>query len=465
YPINGTSTPAPTQRQFSAVMPPDIGPAVIRERGLIDSDGDLIAIAQAEPIEMPSPGPNAVSVTLGILATFNNADYVRAIVDLQGFVQNSRKIIVLNNTGMGGGGELSEDVEIFMLPGAIPRTAKLLTSDDDLHQLTSVDDIGYYFHDPLSVPKNAPFSSHQGIVEVSMGANYFIKMVWKAIDFGEESQAHYHPQLGWSGWIGVQFKEPGKGLSTNDYNNDDFALVQQIPYKANQIFEETELNKKVDKEAGKGLSANDFTNSLKTKLEGLKGTHWRGVFTSKEALDAGVSNPVAVDYAYVDAGVGHDAERYIWDSNDNKWVAQASATGITAAQVKQMYESNPDTNAFTDTEKQAVGTIGNKVDKVVDKGLSTNDYTDDEKLKLEKIEEEANKTNIVQEFGNSESDGMSQEAVSEELSTMLAFNQTWQNVKSQRSAGTIYTNQTGWPIVGFVSTGWGQGAKEVDATV
>src|SRR5699024_217265 len=144
--------------------------------------------------------------------------------------------------------------------------------------------------------------------------------------------------------------------------------------------------------------------------------HWRGVFTSKAALDAGVSNPVAGDYADVDAGVGHDAERYIWDSNDNKWVAQASATGITAAQVKQMYESNPDTNAFTDTEKQAVGTIGNKVDKVVGKGLSTNDYTDDEKLKLEKIEEEANKTNIVQETGNSDTDVMSQEAVSEELS-------------------------------------------------
>src|SRR5699024_11823643 len=100
-----------------------------------------------EPIEMPSPGPNAVSVTLGILATFNNADYVRAIVDLQGFVQNSRQIIVLNNTGMGGGGELSEDVEIFMMPGAIPRTAKILTSDDDLQHLTSVDDFGYYFNE------------------------------------------------------------------------------------------------------------------------------------------------------------------------------------------------------------------------------------------------------------------------------------------------------------------------------
>lgn len=284
YPINGTSTPAPTQRQFSAVVPPELGPAIIRERGLIDSDGDLIAIAQAEPIEMPAPGPNAVSVTVGILATFNNADYVRAIVDLQGFVKTNRKIIALKDTGLGGGGELSEDVEIFMLPGAVPRTAKLLTSDDDLHQLTSDDDVGYYYHDPLSVPKNAPYSSHQGIVEVSMGANNFIKMVWKAIDFNEELHAHYHSQLGWSGWRGVQFKEPGKGLSTND-----------------------------------------FTDPLKEKLEGLEGTHFRGVYPNEAALISGATSPVAGDYADVDAGAGQDAERYIWDASDNKWVAQASA--------------------------------------------------------------------------------------------------------------------------------------------
>src|SRR5699024_2631793 len=147
------------------------------------------------------------------------------------------------------------------------------------------------------------------------------------------------------------------------------------------------LASKVDKEAGKGLSANDFTNALKTKLEGLEGTHWRGVFPSKAALESGVSNPVAGDYADVDAGVGHDAERYIWDANDNKWVVQASATSITAAQVKQMYESNPDTNAFTDAEK----------------------------TKLAGIKAEANKTTVVQGTGSSTTSVMSQKAVTDAL--------------------------------------------------
>src|SRR5699024_3803709 len=110
YPINGTSTPAPTQLQFSAVVPPEIDPVIIRERGFIDSDVDLIAIRQCAAIEMPVPGSNALNLTLGILATFNNADYVRAIVDLQGFVRATRKVNA--GTGTKGGGDLSHDVTI-----------------------------------------------------------------------------------------------------------------------------------------------------------------------------------------------------------------------------------------------------------------------------------------------------------------------------------------------------------------
>ena len=49
-------------------------------------------------------------------------------------------------------------------------------------------------------------------------------------------------------------KVSGKGLSTNDYTNEDKALVDTIPDKVN-------------KEQGKGLSTNDFTNADKTALE------------------------------------------------------------------------------------------------------------------------------------------------------------------------------------------------------
>ena len=84
------------------------------------------------------------------------------------------------------------------------------------------------------------------------------------------------------------------------------------------------LANKVDKVVGKGLSTNDFTDPLKTKLEWLQGSHFRGTFVDLAALQAGVANPVAGDYADVDAGVGQDVERYIYDVDDAAWIKQGS---------------------------------------------------------------------------------------------------------------------------------------------
>lgn len=117
------------------------------------------------------------------------------------------------------------------------------------------------------------------------------------------------------------------------------------------------LDAKVDKISGMGLSENNFTNALKAHLEGLEGTHWRGVFPNEAALIAGATNPVAGDYADVDMGVGHDAERFIWDASDSKWVPQRSAAPLTAAQVKQLFLSNPDTNNFDDAAELKLDSI------------------------------------------------------------------------------------------------------------
>jgi hypothetical protein len=118
-----------------------------------------------------------------------------------------------------------------------------------------------------------------------------------------------------------------------------------------------ELDKKVDKVSGKVLSSNDFTDPEKTKLAGLENSHFRGVFVSLSALTGGVSSPLAGDYADVDEGTGTDAIRYIWDVTDSVWVSSGSGTSLTAAQVKTLYESNPDTNAFTDSEETKLGGI------------------------------------------------------------------------------------------------------------
>lgn len=179
---------------------------------------------------------------------------------------------------------------------------------------------------------------------------------------------------------------------------------------------------KVDKVEGKVLSDNNFTTAEKSKLAGLEGSRFKGLFTTVQELKDAIPSASAGDYADVDGGAGHDVSRWIWDVSDAEWVEQVSPPSpITEAQVKQLYESNPDTNAFTDAEKsklagiaaeatknatdaqlrdrdthtgtQEISTVSglqvaldSKVDAEAGKGLSTEDYTSEEKSKLSNIE-------------------------------------------------------------------------------
>lgn len=130
-----------------------------------------------------------------------------------------------------------------------------------------------------------------------------------------------------------------------------------------------QLDLKVDKVAGYGLSQENFTAAEKAKLAGLEGSHYRGTFINFTALQTALPTAEEGDYADVDAGAGDPVQRYIWDESDSEWVAQAgSADPVTAAQVKTLYESNPDTNAYTDAEKSKLAGIA--------AGATANDNTD-----------------------------------------------------------------------------------------
>lgn len=120
---------------------------------------------------------------------------------------------------------------------------------------------------------------------------------------------------------------------------------------------DTALADKVDKVAGYGLSQENYTSAEKTKLAGLEGSHFKGLFASLAALELAFPSAVAGDYADVDAGVGSDTVRYLWDVDDVQWVASGSGAPLTAADVKSLYESNPDTNAYTDAEQAKLGAI------------------------------------------------------------------------------------------------------------
>lgn len=115
---------------------------------------------------------------------------------------------------------------------------------------------------------------------------------------------------------------------------------------------------KVDVDGSKGLSDENYTSGEKAKLAGLDGSHFKGLHAGLAALQAAHPSAVAGDYADVDSGTGADVARYIWDVSDSKWVIQSGASGsMTAAQIKTAYESNPDTNGFSDAEKAKLGAI------------------------------------------------------------------------------------------------------------
>lgn len=118
------------------------------------------------------------------------------------------------------------------------------------------------------------------------------------------------------------------------------------------------LDGKVDKDGTKVLSDQNYTTAEKAKLAGLEGAHFKGLHASLAALQAAHPSAAAGDYADVDSGTGADVARYIWDVSDSKWVIQSGASGsMTAAQIKTAYESNPDTNAFSDAEQSKLGAI------------------------------------------------------------------------------------------------------------
>lgn len=102
-------------------------------------------------------------------------------------------------------------------------------------------------------------------------------------------------------------------------------------------------------------NTNAFTDAEKSKLASLNDSHYLGLYTNETALTTAHPTANPGDYAYVDSGAASDVQIYAWDNDDTQWVVVGSGGSETAASVKSKYESNADTNAFTDTEKAKLG--------------------------------------------------------------------------------------------------------------
>lgn len=165
---------------------------------------------------------------------------------------------------------------------------------------------------------------------------------------------------------------------------DDMTTTSKSIWSSDKVSEE--LTKKVDKVEGKGLSDTNYTQAEKDKLSTLEGSKFRGLFISYESLaikfPEGEHSPWHEDeagyYADVDKGVGEDVVRYIWDSDDYKWVQSTGlSTQMTGSQIKIEYESQPDTNAYTDGDRDKLVDIevGAQVNTITGvKGSAESDF-------------------------------------------------------------------------------------------
>lgn len=125
---------------------------------------------------------------------------------------------------------------------------------------------------------------------------------------------------------------------------------------------QSDLESKVDKVSGKGLSDTNFTADEKSKLAGLEDVHYKGWFPSLTALQTNYPTSDEGAHAFVDDVSG--SVLYIWDVDTTAWVSRiGESTEMTPAQAKVLYESNPDTNAFTDDEKSKLAGIASEATK------------------------------------------------------------------------------------------------------
>ena len=134
---------------------------------------------------------------------------------------------------------------------------------------------------------------------------------------------------------------------------------------------------------------NLLTDSQKDKLEGLVTSKYLGTFLTSEEIPLEGSG--AGNYADVDSGEEDVAtERWIYDVESLKFVKAVSVPASeTSESVKEKYESNADTNAFTDAEKVKLETLNEISPETLkveyESNPDTNAFTDADKVKLETL--------------------------------------------------------------------------------
>lgn len=136
-------------------------------------------------------------------------------------------------------------------------------------------------------------------------------------------------------------------MSNNYYTQEQIdALGQFIGSQLKDATNTINIKRVVESIPGYSL----MSDAEKEKLLSLESSKFLGIFTTSE--DIPKEKAVAGSYADVESEDGTSVDRWIYNLNSGEFIKSTSSSGVeTSSSIKTKYESNDDTNAFTDAFK------------------------------------------------------------------------------------------------------------------
>lgn len=190
----------------------------------------------------------------------------------------------------------------------------------------------------------------------------------------------------------VQFAFQAVSGNTSAFFRDEYLSNSYIQLLQILDAQETNVNNKVDKETGKGLSTNDYTNQDKSKLDSLSNyddSELRGLISALSNYDdteiRGLITTLQnnkIDKSAIIKVADIDINR----TNDNDPLTVAAAVSLlpnidysSFLTVNDIQNSLTGTGTLPPSVSAVLSALNNKVDKEEGKSLSSNDYTNADK--------------------------------------------------------------------------------------
>ena len=197
-------------------------------------------------------------------------------------------------------------------------------------------------------------------ISAGTGGGDMLKATYDTNNNGKVDTAENAEKLG--GTLADQFVQTNDSRLSDARPASDVSTWAKAPFKPEYTAGEVGAQ---PTEAGKGLSTNDYTTAEKNKLASIDATHYGAPLQSAAEL-AALTDYTDKQRHYVEDQLSdyfYDAQATSGDiAPANQvggigWWRKVAVGGETAASIKTKYESNPDTNAYTNDEKSKLASI------------------------------------------------------------------------------------------------------------